>query len=80
MTNISTDVLVKRRLELLAEIDRLNVRINEIERWLQIGETGYRLDRDPPAGYLGAGVVGAPISPTVVQARNPRKINKVAKL
>jgi hypothetical protein len=34
MASIPTEVLVKRRDELLAQIDALNVRVNEIERWL----------------------------------------------
>lgn len=75
MASIPTEVLVKRRAELLAQIDALNVRISELEYW--IGFAGQTLDRDPPAGYLGAGVVGAPIAPTIiVKARKPRKIKR----
>lgn len=75
MTSIPTEVLVKRRAELLAQVDDLNVRINEVEHWIALAgeapETGYR-------ALIGTPPETIPVTEfvRVVKARNPRKINK----
>lgn len=71
MVNISTEVLERRRTELLATIARLEGALTEVEYWL--GVASGTIDRDPAVGYLNRRVVGAP-SPAIVKARNPRTI------
>jgi hypothetical protein len=84
MANLPTEILRSRRVMLLREIDTLNVRVDEIDKLLNLaGDSApisptMRLDRDPPEGW------DKPVSITesgfrsitIVKARNPRKIKK----